>query len=383
MNEKRSTLKMILLTSASFAGYNIGSGFATGVEALQFFSSWGTSHAFISISIASIVSMLVLSMVYLTGFEQQFTNSKQIYLHFCGKKIGLLFDYYIYISMILITLTMMSGSGATIHQYSGLPTFVGAALMGIICVIASLLGLEKLRKILSYMCILIIIFVLFCGIYATFTANFNPIEASLKIEKYVASGKILRSSAFGIKNPYLSGLASAGLVIGSGFAWASVTGTLCKSKKEAILSGIFSSVFYYLSTAVVVYLLLISIDYVAGREVPMLAVVQYFLPGLSVFYSAIIIIAIFSTISGRLFSIGERYSNGNKKINFLIIVSIAILAILGASAIPFSKISNIVFSLCGAVGIIFSMIIIIRFVMIMIENKMSLNKSFGIASKFK
>jgi uncharacterized membrane protein YkvI len=383
MNGNKSTLKMVLLTSASFAGYNIGSGFATGVEALQFFSSWGATHAFASIAIAAFYSIIVLSMIYITGFEQQFTDSKQIYLYFCGKKVGKIFDYYIYISMILITLTMMSGSGATIQQYSGLPTVVGATLMGIVCVIASLLGLEKLRNILSYMCILIIIFVLFCGIYATFTSNLNPVEATLKIQQYVASGTILRASAFGIRNPYLSGIASAGLVIGSGFAWASVTGTLCKTKKEAILSGVFSSIFYYLSTAVVVYLLLISIEHVAGKEVPMLAVIQYFLPGLSIFYSAIIIIAIFSTISGRLFSIGEHYSNGNKKTNSLIIVSIATLAIFGASFIPFSKISNIVFSLCGAVGIIFSMIIIIKFFLNRIENKNIPNKSFCVTSRIK
>lgn len=67
---KKSVIKMVMLTSASFAGYNIGSGFATGIEALQFFASWGSGKAYISITIALLVSVVVMSAVYITGYEQ-------------------------------------------------------------------------------------------------------------------------------------------------------------------------------------------------------------------------------------------------------------------------------------------------------------------------
>jgi len=174
-------------------------------------------------------------------------------------------------------------------------------------------------------------------------------------------GKVLRANTFGIQNPYLSGLSSAGLLIGSGFAWASATGGLCNSKKEAALSGVFSSIFYYATTAVVVYLVLTSMDHIAGEEVPMLAVVQFFLPRLSAVYSCLIILAIFSTISGRLFLIAKRYDRGSKKLHITIIVTIALFAIVGASFIPFSKISNVMFSIMGTVGIILGTIVLIRF----------------------
>jgi uncharacterized membrane protein YkvI len=233
--------------------------------------------------------------------------------------------------------------------------------MGIMCVIASLLDLEKLRKILSYMCILVILFVLSFGVYAAFASDAGLIQGSAKVEQYVASGQILRISAFGIINPYLNGLASAGLIITSGFAWASATGSLCKSRKEAVLSGVFSSVLFYILTAVVVCLMLISIDQVAGKEVPMLAIIQYFLPELSVVYSCIIILAIFSTISGRLFLIGERYGHGNKKLGLAIATGITVFASVGASFIAFSKISNMMFSIFGTVGIVLGVIVLTRF----------------------
>lgn len=361
MKSKTSTARFVLLTSASFAGYNIGSGFATGVEALQFFASWGAWHALLGLIIAFVATILVFCAVYVTGFEQKFVGSKEVYRYFCGKRLGVFFDYYIYISMILITLTMMSGAGATIQQYCGLPTILGSAIMGVLCIATSLLNLEKLRSILSYMCILIVLFILTCGIYATVTSSVGPVEGSAGVEQYAASGEILRSNTLGLKNPYLSGLTSGGLVISSGFAWASATGTLCKTRKQAVLSGLFSSLFFYAATAVVVYLVLIAMPEVAGKEVPMLAIVQHFLPILSPVYSGIIIVAIYSTISGRLFLIGERYGRGNRLLTLGIVTGITILAVVGASFIPFSKMSNLMFSFCGAVGILFGLIVLVVF----------------------
>lgn len=367
---KKSVIKMVMLTSASFAGYNIGSGFATGIEALQFFASWGSGKAYISITIALLVSVVVMSAVYITGYEQQFKDSKEVYRYFCGKHVGVIFDYYIYISMILVTLTMMSGAGATINQYSGLPTYVGSAIMGTLCIITSLLDLGRLRDIMSYLCILIIIFVFGCGLYAAYYKGTGPGYGSLYIDEFVAKGKILRSSAFGLYNPYLSGVASAGLLIGSGFAWASATGDLCRRKKEAALSGVFSPLFFYAATGVVVYLLLVVMEHVAGKEVPMLAVVQHLFPALSVAYSVIIVIAIFSTISGRLFLIGERYG-GDRKRTLIVVTGITIFASAFASIIPFSKVSNFMFSICGAIGIIFGGMILVKFFSQRFPSKMS------------
>lgn len=361
MKEKTSPFTSVLLTSASFAGYNIGSGFATGVEPLQFFGAWGGQYAFWGVFIAALVCMAVLSAVYVTGFEQQFTKSNEIYSHFFGRRLGVVFDCYIYGSMICVTLTMMSGAGATVSQYSGLPAFVGAVLMGALCILAALLGLEKLRFILSYLCVFIVLFVLLCGGYAALTSEIGPFAGSANVDQYAAAGTILRANVFGIRNPYLSGVSSAGLLIGSGFAWTSVTGGLCGGRKEAAWSGVFSSVFYYAATAVVVYLTLTAMDHIAGAEVPLLAVVQYFLPELSAAYSFIIVAAIFSTVSGRLFLIAERYDRGSKKLRIAIIVGITLFAVSGASFIPFSKISNVMFSIMGAVGIILGSIVLIRF----------------------
>lgn len=361
-NRKNSLIKAVLLTGASFTGYNIGSGFATGMEALQFFGSWGVPNCFISLLTAFLFALAVFVAVYVTGFEQKFDDSKKVYRYFCGERFGVIFDYYIYISMIIITLTLVSGAGATINQYSGIPTYIGAAVMGVVCVVTSLLGLERLRRVLSYLCVLIVLFIFGCAAYVGITSDISVSEGAANTEAYAASGEIIRSGLFGFSNPVLSGFTSAGLLIISGFAWSSATGALCRSKKEALCSGVLSSVLFYGASAVVLYLVLVSMDNIAGKEVPMLAVTQRFAPVLSPVYSLIIVLAIFSTISGRLFLIGERYGRGSKKRSFIIVTAITVFACVGASFIPFSKLSGFMFSFCGAAGIVFGIVVLIRFI---------------------
>lgn len=361
MKPHHSSPKTILLISASFAGYNIGSGFATGMEALQFFCSWGRRFAFAGLLIALSVCMLLLICIYITGYEQKFDVPKDIYIHFCGKRFSFFLDSYIYLSMLCVAITMISGAGATINQSSGLPEYFGTILIGVSCVIAALLGFEKLMKILSYLCIFVVFTILACGVYALCTSGISGLPDLSVTNQYIADGKLLHANTFGIENPYLGGLSSAGLLIGSGFTWAATTGALCKSKKEAILSGVFSSLFYYATTAIVVYLILVSLSYTAGKEIPMLAVIQHFFPKLSGIYSVIIVLAIFSTVSSRLFLIASRYNRGNPKLNTAIIVGIAIFSVIGTAFIPFSRISNLVFSLMGAMGIFVCVVVLIRF----------------------
>lgn len=363
MENKRQALRSILITGASFTGYNIGSGFATGVEAMQFFGVWGGKLAFISIAIATLLSIATFIVVYTTGYEQRFSESKSVYYYFFGRRFGVVLDYYIYLSMLFVVLTMMSGAGATISQYSGLPPFVGAALMCALCVAAALLGLKKLMSVLSYTCVFIALFVLFCGAYAMFTSDVGPFAGAANVKTYVARGDILPANTFGLTNPYLSGLSCSGLLITSSFAWVAATGALCRSKKEAVLSGVLSPVFYYAATAVVVYLLLVSMDHIAGQEVPMLAAISFFLPWLTVVYSIIIILAIFSTVSGRLFLIAERFGRGNQKLRVAIMVAISILAASAGSFIPFSRISNVSFSIMGAAGIVLGVAVLAKYLL--------------------
>lgn len=361
MHDGKGVLRKAALTGASFAGYNIGSGFSTGIEAMQFFAAWGAGVAACSVAVAALISAAVLAAIYVVGSERAFDGEGEVYSFFCGKYLGPVADAYIYASMFFVVLTMMTGAGAAIHQYCGLPQHLGSAVMGAMCIATAMLGLKKLMRVLGYMCFFIIIFVFVCGIWAFFTSDTGPLAGSARAAEYVADGKLLRAMVFGFHNPYMMGVLSAGLFIEAGFAWAAAAGALCSGRREAVLSGFFSSFFYYVTTSVVVALILAAMDYVAGKEVPMLAVVNHYLPALTGFYYLIIVLAIFSTVSGRLFLLASRFDRGSKRRHNAILIGVTLFSVAFGGFLSFSKLSNVIMSIMGSAGILICFSTLLKF----------------------
>ncbi len=354
------SLKTALVTGAAFTGYNIGSGFAAGVEPMQFFASWGAGRGFLSIIVACVFLMAGLCVIYVGGQGKEFSEDREIYRYFGGRLFGTFVDYYVYFMLVLVTFTMISGAGATLNQYWGMPPYIGAAVIGAACVITSMLDLTRMRGLMSYLCVFVVALIAVCLAIAAARNDTGPFAGSVNADSYAASGSIMRISIFGIEDPLLSGLCSGGLMLSSGFAWAAATGRLCSSKKEALLSGVFSSVFYYAASAIVVCLMLMNMDRIAGDEVPMLSVITEYMPVIGSVYSFILCFAIYTSISGRLFLIGERFGGGSRKKTLAIVTVITAAAVICSLFVPFSRISNFMFSVCGTVGIVLTIVILVR-----------------------
>lgn len=360
VNTGSSALKTVLLLSYSFAGYNIGSGFATGMEGQQFFAVWGYPTAFLSVLVSMLTAALVFVPVYLVGFSRKADPDYNVYHYYCGDKLGTLLDWYMYFSILLVILTMMSGAGATMEQYFGIPKIIGVIVLGTLCIIAALLGMQKLMRILSYAGIIIIAFVLGCALYIHFRLGISITVSREALDGYVASGAVKSVSIFGLSGPVICGILNAGLLIMSSIPWVASTGALCENRAQAVWSGILSAVTYYLAKCVVVYLNLVSMDEIAGQEVPILAVFQAFLPALALFYSALIILSIFSTVSGRLFIFASRFDRGDRKRHIAITITTVVLAAIAGTFLSYSGISKVMFTINGCLGMVLGAVILIR-----------------------
>ena len=117
---------------------------------------------------------------FVSSYENKFENSNQLYYHFFGKYIGRLLDIYVHLCLVAYILTMIAGSGATLNQYYGLPTFVGTLGMGLVAALIACLGLRKLIDILGSLGIVIIVAVFSVAAYAFFTSDVSALEGSKK-----------------------------------------------------------------------------------------------------------------------------------------------------------------------------------------------------------
>src|SRR5699024_3123660 len=62
---------------------------------------------------------------FLTGRREQFEKPSGVFYHYCGKHLGIFFDYFSILFVFLSFTVMISGAGAVFEEYYGLSKFIG------------------------------------------------------------------------------------------------------------------------------------------------------------------------------------------------------------------------------------------------------------------
>ena len=165
MPKQRRNPKRILSTAGAFIAFMIGSGFSTGQETLQYFSSyglWGLGGILICLVLLMYVSVSYVQV----GFREKFSRPSLIYTYYCGEHIGSFFDYFTVVAIYLCFTVMIAGAGATMKQYFELPTAVGAVIIGVLAGGTVMLGLKHMVDVIGKIGPVIIALVMILGVGA-------------------------------------------------------------------------------------------------------------------------------------------------------------------------------------------------------------------------
>ena len=362
--EKKSSkfhLGTCFMMGASFVAYAIGGGFSTGNEILQYFCAWEGYGPVIVLVISMIVVTWTNYVTYRVSYEEQLPETKDVFYLFGGKYAAIAFDWYTYICLAALALVMVSGGGATLNQYFGLNTTAGLVIFAVAAALTACLGLRKLIDILGSVGVVIIASLLFVGIYMIATADTGIFEANSNVGKYVDEGLVLQAGFYKILNPVAAGLSQGGMAFASFIPFLIVQGKAIPSRKDVGMTTFTSSLLYYIPVVMVAVTLMLNMDVIAGTQVPILAAIDAHLPKFAAFYSLVICLGIYTTASGELFLLGDRFAANNKKRHIIIVLVIVSIAVLCGSFIPFAKLMNIVFTVCGVFGILYAVVITVRY----------------------
>jgi uncharacterized membrane protein YkvI len=116
--------KRVFAIAGAYVAWVMGSGFATGQEIFQFFTSYGY-YSIPMIAITLVGFLLVGTALLGTGFDHkdrlQATPEGESgqkpfdhFKYFCGEKLGVVFDWFLPVSMFGGLVILFSGSGATL-----------------------------------------------------------------------------------------------------------------------------------------------------------------------------------------------------------------------------------------------------------------------------
>lgn len=160
--EGKISILNVMKFAGAFIAFIIGSGFATGQEIMQFFTSNGL-YSLVSIIISLILFTYFGSTVMSCGFDYGSLKKYRPYKYFCGNKVGLFYEYFVPVLLFISVIVMISGAGATLQEYYGLNYYVGCAMMTILVLIAFLCGLDSLINIIGFIGPVIVVFSLIVG----------------------------------------------------------------------------------------------------------------------------------------------------------------------------------------------------------------------------
>lgn len=346
--------------AGTLVGTLIGSGFASGQEVMQFFTSYGTLG--IIGSVVTTVLFAVLGAVFMSyGYRHAKSADFSSFRFFCGKYVGTFLEWFTILFCFLVGIIMISGAGATFNQYFGLPQFAGSALMAAIALASALLGMSRVVKVLGSIGPVAIVFLIAIALVAL-VANRDGIAAA-DAAIAAAGDSVVRgvgdSSAWWI----VGAVMYVAYNILAGVPFISKMGTEAASRKEAVLGGLFGGVLLGLCAICLNLAMLATYADVSVQEVPALQFATMISPVVGVVFAVVLLIMIYNTIVPMIISVANQFCSEEKDPvkHKGIIVALAIVMLIGGQ-LPFSMLVNVVYPFVGYFGIAFMVVILVQYI---------------------
>ncbi|MBB5830565.1 YkvI family membrane protein [Brachybacterium aquaticum] len=349
--EKSGALRVLTFAGAILA-FLIGSGFATGQEILQYFTSYG----YWGILGTGLLVLVLISYVcvefLLAGRKHQWDKPSRIFHYYCGRYLGTFFDFFSILFVFLSFTVMVSGAGAVFQEHYGLSKHLGGVALAAVVGVTVWFGLKNLVDVIGKLGPIIVVIAIALGIVGI-VRNPGGIGEGNSL---LPSLDVVQAST----NWFMAGLSYVGFCMLWLAAFLTALGKTTRSTQEAAAGGISGGVVFSLACMIVGLGLLANIEAVAGTEIPMLVLANLVSPLLASVFSVIILAGIYTTAVPLLWTVANRfYDDGTKKFKYLALILAAVGTLIGL-VLPFSQMVNLVYVINGYVGVILLALMLVR-----------------------
>lgn len=330
----------ILILAGAFVSFILGAGTATGQEILQFFVSFGY-YGIIGIIIAAILHMWFGAYAMDVGLRLKADDSKAVFVYFCGKYIGTFFYWFSQLFILIVFVVMISGAGATVSEHFGLGVIVGRAIMAILVLVTALARLETITKILGIAGPIIVIFAVVVGVGSFDATGFSQASDTLKelslskaTNHWWQTGFVYSSFVLLVALPFLANLGKDEV-----------------KRKNVIIGGTLGGFIMLIGVFAIYMGILSNIGEVYTKDIPTLFLADQISPVLALCFSIILLIAIYTTAVGMLWTVSTQFSKGNPTSYKVITIALSVVGFFGG-LLPFAKIIDAIYPIVGYIGLI-------------------------------
>jgi uncharacterized membrane protein YkvI len=350
--QQKTSIPRILTYAGAIVAFLIGSGFATGQEILQYFTSYGYWGVFgTGLLVLALMTYVVIEF-FVVGQAKRFDKPSRIFHYYCGKYLGTFFDYFSILFVFLSFAVMVAGAGAVFEEHYGLSKFVGGIGLAVVVGLTVWFGLKNLVDVIGKIGPLIVVIAIALGVLGIVR---NP--GGIAEGNALLPGLELTQAS---TNWFMSGLSYVGFCMLWLAAFLTALGKTAHSRKEAATGGLVGSVVFSVACIIVGLGLLAHIARVNGTEIPMLVLANDVSPLLAAGISVMILAGIYTTAVPLLWTVSSRfYSDEKPGFKYLTLALAAVGTVVGL-VVPFSQMVNVVYVINGYVGILLLLLMLVK-----------------------
>lgn len=339
---RRLRLRSVLKYAGAYIAWVIGSGFATGQEILQFFSSFGERS--LAVLVVNLIGFTALGVILLSvGFDHKETKDFNHYEHYCGKWIGKVYRIVIPVTLALLISVLISAAGATVEQYFDLNPVLGSGIMAILILAVYLAGFEKMVRIVSGISPFVIIFTVFVGL----TTLFRDGSALSETEAFAALGESQAAPHW-----LLSALLYLSLNFICGSTYYTALGRNADTRENAVAGVVLGAAAILITLAAMNYAILSNAKEIAAYPVPTLYLARKISGVFAAVFSVILLMGMFSSCATTVWSFcSECFAKDPKKNRIFSVIVVCLCTLLGF--VPFGNLMSVVYPMIGYAGLVY------------------------------
>ena len=340
MNKRFLTFQLATV----YIGAIVGAGFASGQELMQFFVVFGY-HGLIGVFLSGIVFALMGYFISQIVIKNKIHGYKSFLDKILGKKVGLLVDIWITISIFIGMGIMLAGSAVVLQEKLFINYYMGLVVSSLIVLVTLYKGergVLGINAILMPILIIITILVCFASIgfahQETFKAGDNPLignQWGIALLLYVSSNMIIS------------------LVI--------LTSIDYYKLKEGIGGILWGGIFLGIIGLIMVYAMQLFRPEILRTEIPMLYLTENLNNGLSILYSLAMLSAMLTTAIVNGFGLITRIGPLFKIKGHTLSTAIVFLA-LPVSFLGFGNLVGHLYPVFGYIGALIILAVLYKYI---------------------
>ena len=330
-------MKESLKIASVFIGTIVGAGLASGQEILQFFAKYGKA-GFAGIILCFLLYITAFIMIIRLCISNGYKSYKDIILSVLGKKLGSIIDFFLTVFIFGSSVIMISGGGAMLKEYAGLPYYAGMLIM---CVLVFIMAVFSTGGIITLNSVIV-----------PFSALTIGILGVLVLTRGTSSELIHGFKSYSHGSPWISTLLYASFNI------LGATGVICpmiyesKNKDRFIAGCIIGSAVLTILALSISFSILAFAPGSLESDIPNLYIARRFGKLYAFIITMVIWLEMFSTEISDVYSLSKRleYSFNLPYIASLVIVMGITIPF---AFIGFSKLIKLLYPPFGAVSLVF------------------------------